>query len=91
MSDDVELRRKGQMRDSRGRVLALYGKTEVYAGYARQGRYLVWYGWSSSGSFTGHRQTFDSLARAKRVARSYERRGYDTRISDRLLLDADAQ
>lgn len=77
----------GQFRNHRGDLLDMYGdhKSEVYRGFGHQERYLVWYGWHTSGSFTGHRKTFASLSAAKRCARGYEARGYDTKISDRAL------
>ena len=75
----------GQIRNHRGEVLDRYGRDEVYKGYGDAERYLVWYGWHTSGSFSGHRQTFRTLRQAVRCAKGYERRGYDTKITDRAV------
>lgn len=74
--------------DPWGRTLDLYGEREVYTGHGVEGRYLVWYGSHTGGRFSGHRRTFHTLNAAKRQARKYERRGYDTKISDRLIKEA---
>lgn len=76
-----------QTRNKKGQLLDLYGRTTVYEGSAsnRDKRYIVWYGWRSSGSFTGERTTYDTLRQALRSARAWERLGYDTKITDRLV------
>lgn len=75
----------GRFTNHRGEKLDLYGKTEVYQGGAHEERYLVWYGYRKSGSFTGVRETFRTLRRAIREAKHWERMGYDTKITDRLV------
>lgn len=75
----------GRFTNHRGERLDLYGKTTVYEGNAHEERYLVWYGTRRGGSFRGVRETFQKLRLAIREAKRWERRGYDTKVTDRLV------
>lgn len=78
----------GAFRNKRGELLDLYGRRTVYAGTREPGeRYLVWYG--TEHAKRGHGTTYRSLRKAVRVARSYQRRGYDVKITDRLIPETD--
>lgn len=72
----------------RGQIIDAYG-IDIYEGTAmnRDERYLVWYGHRSGGSanYTGYRTTFRTYGAALKRAKKLEARGYDTKISDRLI------
>lgn len=75
----------GEARNKRGELLDMYGKKTVYEGerLATGERYKVWHG--VKGGMRSESTTYRSLAKAIRVAQKYQRKGYDVKITDRLI------
>lgn len=70
-------------------MLDLYGRQTVYEGeaFATGERYLVWFG--KHGSMTAP-NSYRRLGRAIREARRLQHKGYDVKITDRLVQEKEA-